>query len=110
MNANTTAFLEGLVRNGFINEFTTVNERLWDQLGSDNVTVKGTDPFFPVDERKNERGNTVQYANKGITLRTEISARVLAAIASDPAYDAGPEEAADTAVKWADALIARLNK
>lgn len=92
-------------RGGF-NEFGLINEQLW----RDVVTVKGTDPFFPVDERKNERGNTVQYANKGITLRTEISARVLAAIASDPAYDAGPEEAADTAVKWADALIARLNK
>ena len=74
------------------------------------TTVRGSDPLFPVDERRNERGAVVQKPNTGVTLRTYAAIQIMASIASDPAYDCGPVEAAETAVSWADALIKRLNK
>jgi len=74
------------------------------------TTVRGSDPLFPVDERRNEHGSVVQKPNIGATLRTYAAIQIMASIASDPAYDCGPVEAAETAVSWADALIKRLNK
>lgn len=76
---------------------------------SEALTVRGSDPLFPVDERRDEFSKVVQRPSTGCSMRAYIATQIMAGIASNPG-EGGPEEAADIAVTWADALIKRLNK
>jgi hypothetical protein len=63
-----------------------------------------TDFVYPFETRY---GHTAY----GIDLRTFIATQVMQGFAADPSVSEASEKAlADSAVRWADALIERLNK
>lgn len=81
------------------------------------MNVNPNDPAFPSAVSYNEYGQLQEFQisetsghNKGITIRTEISSRAMAALISNDWSVSMRDKVADLAVQFTDALIARLNQ
>lgn len=68
-------------------------------------------PAFPTTPKRDQSGKMDPDCYPGMTLRTYIAAKVLAALAVDAVnVDEHPSYPARAAIKLADALIAELSK
>lgn len=74
------------------------------------MKINPGDPAYPVVLAPHEgRYGVKQSYERGIPIRLEIAARVMAGFAADPNVTNGPDLLASAALTWADALIAAYN-